>query len=79
MTAPVATVLLVFGRGVTTTGGRYELTPAGAARVDAAVGYVLAHPGAFAAAAAPLVVFSGGWAEASRGRRSRPKAAARVT
>jgi hypothetical protein len=67
MTAPVATVLLVFGRGVTTAGGRYVLTPASAARVDAAVGYVLAHADAFAAATAPLVVFSGGWAEASRG------------
>jgi uncharacterized SAM-binding protein YcdF (DUF218 family) len=71
MTAPVATVLLVFGRGVTTTGGHYALTPAGAARVRATIDYVYAHAAAFAAAPAPLVVFSGGWAEASRGA-SRP-------
>lgn len=79
MTAPVATVLLVFGRGVTTTGGRYELTPAGAARVDAAVGYVLAHPGAFAAAAAPWSCSAAAGPRRRGGRRSRPKAAARVT
>lgn len=62
-----ATVLLVFGRGVSLDGGRYVLTPASAARVDAAIDYVHAHTDAFAAAAAPLVVFSGGWGEASRG------------
>jgi len=73
VSAPVATVLLVFGRGVTTAGDRYVLTPAGAARVDAAVGYVLGHAAAFAAAAAPLVVFSGGWAEASRGAPRPPE------
>ncbi|MET7419033.1 ElyC/SanA/YdcF family protein [Dactylosporangium sp. NPDC005555] len=68
-----ATVLLVFGRGVTEDGGRYALTPAGAARVDAAVGYVAAHTDAFAGAAAPLVVFSGGWAEASEGAPRPPE------
>lgn len=73
MTAPVATVLLVFGRGVTTAGGRYVLTTASAARVEAAVGYVLAHRDAFAGAAAPLVVFSGGWAEASEGAPRPPE------
>lgn len=71
MTAPVATVLLVFGRGVTTDGDGYALTPASAARVTAAVDYVRTHREAFAAAVAPLVVFSGGWAEASEGA-SRP-------
>jgi uncharacterized SAM-binding protein YcdF (DUF218 family) len=73
MTAQVATVLLVFGRGVTDAGGRFALTPAGAARVDAAVGYVAAHRAAFAAAAAPLVVFTGGWAEVSRGAPRPPE------
>ncbi|MEV0128681.1 YdcF family protein [Dactylosporangium sp. NPDC050688] len=73
MTAPVATVLLVFGRGVTTAGGRHALTPAGAARVSAAIDYVHAHRDAFAVAAAPLVVFSGGWAEASQGAPRPPE------
>ncbi len=73
MTAPVATVLLVFGRGVTTAGGRHVLTPASAARVGAAIDYVHAHRDAFAAAAAPLVVFSGGWAGASRGAPRPPE------
>jgi len=73
MTAPVATVLLVFGRGVTATGGRHVLTPASAARVGAAIDYVHAHREAFGAATAPLVVFSGGWAEASRGEPRPPE------
>ncbi|GAA1555514.1 hypothetical protein GCM10009827_090360 [Dactylosporangium maewongense] len=73
MTAPVTTVLLVFGRGVATAGGEWVLTPAGAARVDAAIGYVSAHRDAFDAAAAPLVVFSGGWAEAAEGAPRPPE------
>jgi hypothetical protein len=64
MTAPV---LLVFGRGVTAANGRYDLTPAGLARVRAAVDYVTRHPGV-----APRVVFSGGWAEASEGAVAPP-------
>jgi uncharacterized SAM-binding protein YcdF (DUF218 family) len=73
MTAPVATVLLVFGRGVTTDGGRFTLSPASAARVDAAIDYVHAHRDAFAASSQPLVVFTGGWAEASRGAPRPPE------
>ncbi|GAA3213629.1 ElyC/SanA/YdcF family protein [Dactylosporangium siamense] len=73
MTAPVATVLVVFGRGVTTIGERFVLTSASAARVDAAIDYVHTHREAFAAAPAPLVVFTGGWAEASRGEPRPPE------
>jgi hypothetical protein len=73
MTSPTATatVLVVFGRGVTYTGGRYGLTPAGAERVRAVIDYVGAHEAVFARAAArgrtPRIVFSGGWAEACEG------------
>src|SRR5688572_9515816 len=58
-------VLLVFGRGVVPTGQGYALTAASAARVRAAVEYVLAYGPA-------RVVFSGGWPEASAGSPSPP-------
>jgi hypothetical protein len=54
-----APVLLVFGRGVIGAGGRYTLTPASAARVQAAADYTAAHPGV------ARIVFTGGWAEAT--------------
>jgi uncharacterized SAM-binding protein YcdF (DUF218 family) len=63
----VADVLLVFGRGVRTTRGGWELTPAGQARVRAAVNYVLAHR-----PHRPRVIFSGGWPEASTGAAPPP-------
>jgi hypothetical protein len=71
MMSPVAVVLVVFGRGVRCTDGRYGLTPASTARVRAAVEYVAAHEAVFADAPghgrAPRIVFTGGWAEASEG------------
>jgi uncharacterized SAM-binding protein YcdF (DUF218 family) len=71
MAAPVATVLLVFGRGVVGADGRWMLTPAAGARVRAAVDYVAAHPAAFAPDRA-RIVFTGGWAEASEGAPQPP-------
>jgi len=56
-----ATVLLVFGRGVIAAGERYTLTPASAARVQAAADYTARHPGV------SRVIFTGGWAEATEG------------
>ncbi|MGA5300375.1 YdcF family protein [Nucisporomicrobium flavum] len=70
MTAPTATALLVFGRGVTRTAGGWTLTPGGAARVRAAAGYVERHRGAWPRAVP--VVLSGGWAEACEGAPEPP-------
>jgi hypothetical protein len=56
-----ATALLVFGRGISVAGEQYSLTPASAARVQAATDYVTAHPGV------TRVIFTGGWAEAAEG------------
>jgi hypothetical protein len=76
MTAPTAQALVVFGRGVAFADGRYVLTPAGAARVQAVVDYVTAHRAALAAAAhagrTPRIVFTGGWAEACEGAMAPP-------
>lgn len=67
--APTATVLLVFGQGVTHDGERHLLTAGSAARVRAAVDYVEARRQDFTRAAEqherPRIVFAGGWAEAS--------------
>ncbi|SCL25656.1 hypothetical protein GA0074694_4285 [Micromonospora inyonensis] len=64
----VATVLVVFGRGVRCEQGRYLLTAASIARVEAAVGYVTTHTSSYRWSARqdqpPRVVFTGGWAEA---------------
>ena len=73
MTAPIATVLLVLGRGVRWTAGGWTLTPGSTARVRAATDYVGRHADALARAGArPLVVFTGGWAEASEGADAPP-------
>jgi DUF218 domain-containing protein len=56
-------VLLVFGRGVTRADGRYALTPASAARVQAAID----HPGR-----PSRIIFTGGWAEACEGAAEPP-------
>ncbi|MFI7598079.1 YdcF family protein [Actinoplanes sp. NPDC049681] len=76
MPSPTATVLLVFGRGVTRSGDDYVLTPGSAARVRAAADYVARHSAAFRRAAAEgrpaRIVFSGGWAEASLGAAEPP-------
>lgn len=75
MTSPVATVLLVFGRGVVDAGGRFTLTPAADARVRAAVRYADAHRETFAAAHArgeARIVFTGGWPEARDGAAQPP-------
>lgn len=56
MTSSVAAVLVVFGRGVLDSGGRYELSPASVARVRAAVDYVAAYR-----PPAARVIFTGGW------------------
>ncbi len=76
VTAPIATVLLVLGRGVRRYSDGWGLTPGSAARVRAAIGYAARHEDAFARAASrgarPLVVFSGGWAEASEGAAEPP-------
>jgi hypothetical protein len=73
----IATVLVVFGRGVTCDDGVYALTRAGAERVQAAIDYVAAHEEAFIRARRdgrpPRIVFSGGWAEACEGRPAPPE------
>ena len=61
-----ATALLVFGRGVSVAGEHYTLTPASAARVQAAADYATAHPGV------SRIIFTGGWAEATEGARQPP-------
>jgi DUF218 domain len=61
-----AAVLLVFGRGVIGAGEHYTLTPASAARVQAAADYAVAHPGV------SRIVFTGGWAEATEGAGQPP-------
>ena len=63
----VAQVLLVFGRGVVVTDGRFVLPPAGIARMRAAIDYVEAHSGLH-----PRVIFTGGWAEACEGAGEPP-------
>ncbi|GAA2631555.1 hypothetical protein GCM10010399_74780 [Dactylosporangium fulvum] len=76
MSDPVATVLLVPSRGSENDGSGYRLSPESAARVDAAVGHVLANREVFAGAAAKgrpgRIVFSGGWAEAAAGQAAPP-------
>ncbi len=59
-------MLLVFGRGVIGAGEHYTLTPASAARVQAAADYAVAHPGV------SRIIFSGGWAEATEGAEQPP-------
>lgn len=66
MSPPTAAVLLVFGRGVLAAGEHYTLTPASAARVQAAVDYAGTHPGV------RRIVFTGGWAEAAEGAEQPP-------
>ncbi|MEU4770874.1 YdcF family protein [Micromonospora sp. NPDC023644] len=58
---PTAPVLLVFGCGVHRVDGRWTLTPASAARVDAAVAHVATYRSGAARLPRPRVVFSGGW------------------
>ncbi|GIE93364.1 hypothetical protein Ari01nite_08290 [Paractinoplanes rishiriensis] len=70
-----ATVLLVFGRGVVRTDDGFALTAASTARVLAAAAYVRAHEPFFARAAAPRIVFTGGWPEASEGTAPPPAGA----
>ncbi|MFI5492326.1 YdcF family protein [Actinoplanes sp. NPDC051859] len=72
MTAPPATVLVVFGRGVIRSGSEFVLTPASAARVDAALAYATRHQKAFERAPA-RIIFSGGWAEACEGAPEPPE------
>lgn len=60
----------MFGRGVVVAGERYTLTPAGAARVQAAADYTTAHP------AVSRIIFTGGWADATEGA-ARPPAGRR--
>jgi DUF218 domain-containing protein len=73
MTAPIATVLLVLGRGVRWTAGGWTLTPGSMARVRAATDYVGRHAAALhGVGVRPLVVFTGGWAEASEGAAAPP-------
>ncbi|MDG4801093.1 YdcF family protein [Micromonospora sp. WMMD980] len=57
----IATVLLVFGRGVVADGGGYRLTTESVARTHAAIAYVRTHAAEFRAAADARVVFTGGW------------------
>jgi DUF218 domain-containing protein len=71
VTGPVATVLLVFGRGVVAAGDRYDLTAGSRARVDAAAGYVLGHRDAFGRGGG-RIIFSGGWADAGEGAGEPP-------
>ena len=64
--SPTASLLLVFGRGLTCADDRFSLTASSAARVRAAVAYARAH------AFAGRIVFTGGWAEACEGAAEPP-------
>ena len=68
---PPATVLLVFGRGVTAGDGGYRLTAESVARTEAAVAYVRAHAEAFRRTPAH------GWCSRAAGRTARPVRPAR--
>ena len=61
MDQPVADVLVVFGGGLQKSLGGYELSPLSMARVQTAANHVAR------AGAKPLIIFTGGWAEAARG------------
>jgi hypothetical protein len=62
---PVATNIIVFGRGLIRNGADYKLTVASAARVDALLAYVDQNRFVFARRRG-MVVFSGGWAGAGQ-------------
>lgn len=66
MSPPVAVVLVVFGGGLQKTSHGYALSPASMARVQTAADYVARHAAAFRQVAQPRILFTGGWAEASR-------------
>ncbi|SCG42244.1 YdcF family protein [Micromonospora humi] len=68
----IATVLLVFGRGVVADGGDYRLTAESVARTRAAIGYVRAHAAEFRAAPDARVVFTGGWPHGPAGAPDPP-------
>ncbi|MEV0002716.1 YdcF family protein [Micromonospora sp. NPDC050980] len=71
----IATVLLVFGRGVVADGGGgYRLTGESVARARAAVTYVRAHAAEFRAATGARVVFTGGWPHGPAGAPDPPAA-----
>ncbi|AGZ44233.1 YdcF family protein [Actinoplanes friuliensis] len=63
---PTASLLLVFGRGLTCADDRFSLTASSSARVRAAAAYARAH------AFAGRIVFTGGWAEACEGAPEPP-------
>ncbi|MET7470958.1 YdcF family protein [Micromonospora sp. NPDC005222] len=69
---PPATVLLVFGRGVTAGDGGYRLTAESVARTEAAVAYVRAHAEAFRRTPGARVVFTGGWPHGPAGEPAPP-------
>lgn len=62
----VAAALLVLGNGVVQGPRGWELTPGSAARAEAAAEFVAAH------GAPPVIVFSGGWAQAREGAGEPP-------
>lgn len=76
--AGVATVLIVFGRGLIRRGDEMALTAASRSRVDAAADHVRANQAVFAALRAAgrpgRIVFSGGWAGAASGEAAPPLA-----
>ena len=69
---PVATNIIVFGRGLILNGTNCELTEASAARVDALLAYVDQNRAVFACRGG-TVVFSGGWAGAGQNLEKPPE------
>lgn len=72
MPDPVATNIIVFGRGLIRDGVDYKLTEASAARVDALLAYVYQNRAVFARRGG-TVVFSGGWAGAGQNLEKPPE------
>lgn len=72
MPDPVATNIIVFGRGLIRNGADYKLTEASAARVDALLAYVDQNRAVFARQRG-MVVFSGGWAGAGQNLEKPPE------
>ncbi|MGC4986008.1 ElyC/SanA/YdcF family protein [Streptomyces sp. DT193] len=73
VTEPVATDLIVFGRGLEHTDDSFQLTEAGRLRVETAVAYLRAHAQVFRQRHGKII-FSGGWAGAAEGMAPPPVA-----
>jgi hypothetical protein len=69
---PVATSIIVFGRGLEDDGGGFRLSGQSAERVAALISYVRGNLEAFASRRG-RIVFSGGWAAAAHGAGPPPR------